>query len=421
MIDNDVSAYSGRRRPGYEKLMELVRAGSIDKVVVWHTDRLLRSMKDLEAYITASEQHGVGTHGVMVGDINLATADGRMNARIAAAIAQREVEHRADRMRAKQKQSTEAGLWIGGTRPFGWRIEDGRPVVDEAEASLVREAFDRVLAGGSLGGIIRDWNDAGVTTSTGRVWSYATLRQMLTRSRNAGVVRYGDQEGAWPAIVDEVTWRSVCALLADPERRRSTSNRARWLLAGIARCECGSRVRTGSASTGSGTAVIYRCREAGPGHVGRRAVEVDRLVEGAVLGYLERADVLAKLRAGEPRAASGADLDAEAQRLRTRLDEAAAMFAAGDITAAQLRRVTGDLRPQLTAVEARMEASRGDGALAPFLRGEEGVRDVWERLGTEARRAIVAELLEVTLLRTDRRAGRFFDPTTVRLDWRAGE
>lgn len=34
--DNDVSAYSGKRRPGYERLMADVTAGAVDLVVAWH-------------------------------------------------------------------------------------------------------------------------------------------------------------------------------------------------------------------------------------------------------------------------------------------------------------------------------------------------------------------------------------------------
>src|SRR5690606_14670705 len=152
---------------------------------------LLRSSRELETYITASEPHAVATHAVMAGHLDLSNATGRMNARIGAAIAQHEVEHRAERMRRNQRQLVDDGRWYGGTRPFGWRIEEGgRPVIDEAEAAVVRDASTRVLAGVSLGSIIRELNEAGVTTTTGRPWSYATLRQMLTRPRNAGVVTY---------------------------------------------------------------------------------------------------------------------------------------------------------------------------------------------------------------------------------------
>ncbi len=41
-VDNDISAYSGKPRPRYEELMELVRRGELDAISVWHTSRLWR-------------------------------------------------------------------------------------------------------------------------------------------------------------------------------------------------------------------------------------------------------------------------------------------------------------------------------------------------------------------------------------------
>src|SRR5688500_5358433 len=46
--DNDVSAYSGKPRPGYRALLAALRAGNADAVICWHTDRLHRSPVELE-------------------------------------------------------------------------------------------------------------------------------------------------------------------------------------------------------------------------------------------------------------------------------------------------------------------------------------------------------------------------------------
>ena len=41
-VDNDQSAFTGKRRPSYERLLADLTAGEIDAVVVWHQDRLTR-------------------------------------------------------------------------------------------------------------------------------------------------------------------------------------------------------------------------------------------------------------------------------------------------------------------------------------------------------------------------------------------
>ncbi|HET7278384.1 MAG TPA: recombinase family protein, partial [Dermatophilaceae bacterium] len=38
--DNDISAYSGKPRPGYRAMLEEIRSGAVDVVLAWHTDRL---------------------------------------------------------------------------------------------------------------------------------------------------------------------------------------------------------------------------------------------------------------------------------------------------------------------------------------------------------------------------------------------
>src|SRR5256885_9596897 len=50
-IDNDLSAYNGHQRPEYARLLEDIRAGFVDGVVVWHLDRLHRSPKELQSVL----------------------------------------------------------------------------------------------------------------------------------------------------------------------------------------------------------------------------------------------------------------------------------------------------------------------------------------------------------------------------------
>ena len=47
-VDDDVSAYSGRIRPEYVRMLVDLRAGFLDAVVVWHLDRLHRRPKEFD-------------------------------------------------------------------------------------------------------------------------------------------------------------------------------------------------------------------------------------------------------------------------------------------------------------------------------------------------------------------------------------
>ena len=57
-VDNDVSAYRKKPRPGYTTLLKTLEAGEADAVLVWHADRLHRSPKELEHYIDVCEPRG---------------------------------------------------------------------------------------------------------------------------------------------------------------------------------------------------------------------------------------------------------------------------------------------------------------------------------------------------------------------------
>ena len=422
LVDNDISAYQGRKnRPGYQALLEQIRAGLIDVVIVWHTDRLHRSLRELLAYIDECEPHRVTTETVTAGPVDLATAGGRMMAKMLGAIAEHESEHKAERIRRAQLQKSQAGLWIGGTRPFGWRIDaNGLASVDELEAAVVRDASQQVLEGVSLGSIIDDLNARGITTTVGGRWSYATLRQMLVRPRNAGLITYGGDvvnTANWPALVSESTWRGLVAMLNDPGRRRSTTNRVKWLMAGLATCECGLPVRSAATVRRDGTTVpLYRCRAKGNGHVARIASAVNDLVTDVVIERLQQPDVRELLAASDR--VDNADLRAEADRLRERLSETATMFANDELTKAQFQQINQQVKDRLALAESQMTVRSRDASLAPFVTGDTDPAAIWRGLSIEKQRAVVGALVDVRLLRTDRKAGRFFDPRTVEFTWK---
>jgi site-specific DNA recombinase len=418
--DNDTSAYTGKVRSGYEALLDDIETGRANAVLVWHTDRLHRSPRELEHYVDLCERHNVVTQTVKAGELDLATPSGRAVARTLGAWSRFEVEHKSDRTRRAQLQAAQSGKWLGGARPFGWQMDSGGSVtIDRREANEIRNAAKAVLAGSSLGSVVADLNARGVTTSTGGRWNYTSLRQVLSRARNAGLSEFKGEvvgQSAFPALLTEDTWRALVGLLADPSRRRSQSNRVRWLLAGLAECVCGRRVRSATAggSHSRPLRTVYRCRARGPGHVARSAKPVDELVTKIVIERLSRPDARDLLAADDR--PDMETLRVEAMALRTRLGEAADSFSAGDITRSQLERITSNVQNALGDVEARMAAGSRLSVLAPLLGAD--VRAAWDRLSIEQRRAVVDALMVVRLLPVDRATKRVFHPETVRIEWR---
>src|SRR4051794_397552 len=75
--DNSVSAYSGRARPEYDRMMADVAAGRYDVIVAWHNDRLHRRPVELETFIEVVERAKAGVATVRGGDVDLSTPTGR--------------------------------------------------------------------------------------------------------------------------------------------------------------------------------------------------------------------------------------------------------------------------------------------------------------------------------------------------------
>ncbi|WP_299051794.1 recombinase family protein [uncultured Nocardioides sp.] len=422
--DNDLSAYSGKPRPGYRDLLREVQDGEVDVVLAWHTDRLHRSPAELEEYITACEQRAVSTHTVKAGPVDLSTSSGRMVARTLGNHARYEVEHAVERMQRAKQRSAEAGVWKGGRRPFGYEA-DG-VTVREDEAAALRSACDQVLAGESLRSIARAWNAAGLTTTTGKPWGLSAPRRALLRPRNAGLMEHRGEivgDAQWPAIVDREKWEAVRRILLDPARRTNPeTNAPKHLGSGLYRCGlCHGPMRAGHDRYGR---PLYRCAERGgeAGHASRDMEQLDAYVSAVLVERLRRDDLADLL------SAPAADVDLEGLQARAiELDERktqlAALFADGDVDARQLAEGSRRLTTELDGVREQIAVAYNGTALAD-IGGAPDPGQAWLESTLERRRLVLGALMTVIVQQSGR--GRppgwkpgesYFRPDTVAIEW----
>jgi site-specific DNA recombinase len=403
IVDNDLSASGRKPRPGYLALLSRMQAGDVARVIAWHTDRLHRSPLELEDYVTASEQHHIVTKTVKAGELDLSTPGGRMIARVHCAIAKHETEHKAERQKRAELQRAQAGgARIAGLRAYGYA--DDRATIIPSEAAVIRDAAARLLAGESLRSVCAELDSRGVRTVTGKPWHPTVLRSMLLRPRLAGLSAYRGEvvgKGEWQAVLDEPTWRALCAMLSDPGRRYGANSR-RHLLTGLAVCavcDVAVTLRVGAASRPINSRAGYRCAECG---ITRAVAWVDAYVTAAVVARLERLD-LADATTTDP---------SERIALEARLSDAAERFAAGDISGEQLTVVSRRLRTELAKIDRVQETARR-GLLAGLL--GERAEEAFQARSLSQKRAVIAELVDVRLHRSP---GRTFRPETIELVWR---
>ena len=219
-IDDDVSAYKGKPRPQYRRILDYMRAGAVDAVVVWHLDRLHRHPKELEEFFDVCTTAGISAMASVTGDMDLSTHDGQFLARILGAVARKESDDKSRRITRKHLEMAQAGRLVrNSTRPFGYRDDWRTP--EPTEATAIREAARRLLAGDSLRGLATDWNARGIRTVRGGPLSVQVLKRMMLSARISGQRSYRGEivaKGDWEPIITPDESARLRALLTDPAR-----------------------------------------------------------------------------------------------------------------------------------------------------------------------------------------------------------
>lgn len=452
LTDNDVSAAGKRRRPDFEAALATVKAGEATVIIATDMSRLTRGKALDEArLLELGLETGLKLWFKRAPDLDLSTAAGRYTASILIANARHEIEQKSERQRRATIQAAEQGRPSGGRRPFGF--ESDGITVREDEAAAVRAAYDDVLSGLPIGRIASQWNEAGLRTPqrgyehgcggtcapTVRPrkcpkhvlgeysrWTAQTLRPLLLNPRYAGLRAHvpvdraaagGDPRklrlasivgaAAWPALVDESTWRAAVDLITDPSRANPARS-GRAMLTGTALCGiCDAPVHAGGGPARGrlGTYASYRC-SAAMGHVGRAAEPVDWWIGEIVIERLARPDAAALL--DDDARPDAAALRRQAKALRVSIDGLARLFADKVLDEAGVRRESARLRGELAAVEAQQRDAGRVNVLGPMvLAGQQAdgldaartaVRAVWDGMDVDRRRAVVETLMTVRLL-----------------------
>jgi DNA invertase Pin-like site-specific DNA recombinase len=190
--DNNTSARSGERREHHEDMLDYIRAGLADAVVVWKVDRLVRDHEkrnDARDFCRFAEEHALKFESDG-GTLNLTTAAGRKRFQDEALEAEFESGYKAERLQEKFEELAHAGKWHGGPPRFGWEYEpftrpDGTTGyrftgrLNEDQAELLRQAAKLALAGVPLRAIVRQWNTEGIPSLASDKWDAGSVKRLL--------------------------------------------------------------------------------------------------------------------------------------------------------------------------------------------------------------------------------------------------
>ncbi|BBZ38581.1 site-specific recombinase DNA invertase Pin [Mycobacterium conspicuum] len=405
--DNDLSAFSGKRRPGFEAMLTAMRNREFGALLVWHTDRLYRSMRDLERLIDIAESNRVQIRTVQGGDLDLSTSAGRMVARILGSVARQESEHTSERRKRANQQKAAAGKWVSANRCFGY-TQDGTLL--EPEASMVRQAVADALAGKSMRQIAREWNATGMTGSRGHKFTGTNVRRLLINPRYAAInVHNGIEvgQGDWEPIIDVDTHKGLVAFVSDPSRTVCTSFEKKYIGSGLYVCGlCGARMRHTTPGGKQPGGRRYECSE--KQCVVRIGEPLDLYVEAIVLEWFSQPKARKRLSA-RLNGRGGVDvtqLQAKRDALRARMDELARMFTAGDIDGSQLRSGTAEFKAQIAGIDDVLGRMSRKSPAAGMLAADDPVA-YWQGCSADICGKIIDDVMTVKVLKGPR--GRWFN------------
>jgi DNA invertase Pin-like site-specific DNA recombinase len=337
--------YSGgnTQRPGFQAALARIKAGDTGGLVVAHTDRFSRSVKDGAETVAAILEAG-GLFASALERIDPTTPSGQYMLNTFLNNAELQLNTLKRSWVIAKERAVGRGAHIGVT-PFGViRLEDGTLVPDPDTAPVVVAGFEaRLTPKGSYSGLLRLLSDL----YPGRNWSTTGIRYMLQNRVYLGEVRHGDlvNTTALEPIVDRPLFDAVQATLT---RRTYTINPERMLLAGLLECAACGRSLAGNRKKAADD--VYRCQNSQcPG----RAVITAPFIEAYVINEFKR--MLAHWRIEGHRAGNRAgDIAAELAALDVEID--------GHLTDLTLKRTLGHdrWRTHIEALTQQQETLRAE-------------------------------------------------------------
>lgn len=253
-------AISGRtdHRPQFLQMVHDASMLDIQAVIVYKLDRFSRDQYDAAIY----------KKQLSVSGVRVVSATENVPETPEGIILEKLLEGMAAYYSANLAQNVKRGMEgnalngkVNGVPPYGYRKGiDGRFEIDEEQAAVVREIYDRYNYGNETAAAIsRDLASRGVKSFRGTPCTSRMVRDILKNEKYTGLYKWGDVviPGGMPAIIDDEDY----ALAQAPRERRVHKSSHGYVLAGRVRCpRCGKyHAGTSGTSRHGRTYYYYRC------------------------------------------------------------------------------------------------------------------------------------------------------------------
>ena len=293
--DEAISGRTANKRPGFMQMIKDAYAHLFDVVIVWKGDRFSRSRADSARYkgelkklgirvLSATEANVTGPEAILMDGINEAFAE-YFSVELAA------------KVERGMTQNVIEGKFNGGRMPLGYKKdENGKIIIDENKAYIVRELFDLYVAGGlTVMDICKQFRKKGYVDNEGKFIPHGTLQHLLKNKRFYG---YYDFKGTvnmnvFPPIISEEQFKKAQERLnANLKARGKFHAKEPFYFRHLMRCKYCSKEMTceaGTSSTGE-KYYYYRCSHSNcEGHpsVRYRKDEIEEIVFREIFNFFQ--------------------------------------------------------------------------------------------------------------------------------------
>ena len=268
-IDEGLSAATTKKRENFHRMVEDAKSGLFDLIITKEITRFARNTLDSIQYTRELLRSGVGVF-FQNDNINTFDEDSELRLTIMSGIAQDELRKLSSRVKFGHQQAIKNSVVLGNSRIFGYQKQDGRLVIDETEAPMVRELFTLYATGEySMKQLESHFWEQGYRNLHGNKIAHTTMSGIISNPKYKGYyvgnkvkvvdlftkkqkflppeewVMFKDETGQIvPAIVSEEIWDQANAVLKkrseDVKNRQGICNHANLLTGKLYCTHCGA-------------------------------------------------------------------------------------------------------------------------------------------------------------------------------------
>ena len=268
-IDEGLSGISTKKRENFNRMVEDASDDKFDLVITKEISRFARNTLDSIQFTRQLLSHGVGVF-FQNDNINTLDEDSELRLSIMSSIAQDELRKLSSRVKFGHQQAIKDKVVLGNSRIFGYTKDDGRLVIDETQAAMVRELFELYATDDySMKQIETIFWEKGYRNHNGKKIAHTTMSNMIANPKYKGYyvgnkvkvvdmftkkqkflppeewVMFKDETGEIvPAIVSEELWDTANAILKrrsdDVKSRQGICNHANLLTGKLYCTHCGA-------------------------------------------------------------------------------------------------------------------------------------------------------------------------------------